>query len=99
MQCYERQAMYLKLYADAVLTIPRLKFDPNRLEEVLCDFEIDRFSALIALDNRQRGEIITQLKSATDGETPCDGDTAAGQDCVESEEYSDFQLLNGMLAV
>lgn len=88
MQCYERHAMYLKLYADTVVVISRLEFDPDLLDEVLRDFEIDRFSTLTALDKRMRRDIIARIRSVIDIEAQPEGDHAEDLDCVEPEECS-----------
>jgi hypothetical protein len=70
MQCFERQAMYLKLYADAVVEIPRLIFDRDLLDDVLSEFAIDTFGALIELEKSQHGKIMIRIKSLTDVGTP-----------------------------
>ncbi|MCI0654251.1 MAG: hypothetical protein L0Y38_03290 [Methylococcaceae bacterium] len=97
MQCFERHAMYLKLYRDAVVEIPRLEFDREMLDQVLSDCGIDHLSTLIALDDRQRGDIVVRIKLLTDVESPCAGDHAAGRDRPESEEFSSHALPLGLL--
>lgn len=64
MQCYERQAMHLQLYSDAITEIPELEFDPVLLDEVLSDSSIVCFKALIELDKRQRREIMKCIRSS-----------------------------------
>jgi hypothetical protein len=91
--------MYLMLYADAVLEIPRLEFDPNLLDEILCDFQIDRFNTLIALDKKVRRDLIAQIRSAIDVEAQREGDRTEESECIESEEFPDYLLLNRLLAV
>ncbi len=98
MQCFERQAMYLKLYANAVVEIPGLVFDPDLLDEVLSDFAIDRFDALIALNERQRGELILRMKALTRVETRCAEDHARPRDRLESEEFPDRGSKDGSLS-
>ncbi|MCI0666716.1 MAG: hypothetical protein L0Y38_00115 [Methylococcaceae bacterium] len=97
MQCYERQAMYLKLYADVVIEIPRLEFDRDLLEDILSEFAIDKFSALIELEKSQRGKIITRIKSLIDIETPRKGDTTGHRDRAGSAGFSNYALRNASL--
>jgi hypothetical protein len=65
MQCYERLAMYLQLNSDAVMEIPQLEYDPLLLDEVMAEFSIDSFKILIALDRKQRGEVISRINAIT----------------------------------
>ncbi|MGH8549849.1 MAG: hypothetical protein ACRERU_14840 [Methylococcales bacterium] len=88
MQCFERQAMYLKLYSDAVTEIPQLQFDPILLDEVLSDFSIERFNTLIALGNRQRGKIITHIKAITGGEELHEDNPAVRRERGETKKSS-----------
>lgn len=79
MQCYQRQAMYLKLNFDAVLKIPELEFDPLLLDEVLSDFSIEDFYTLITLDKRQRDELIAHLETLICEKALCGADSEASQ--------------------
>jgi hypothetical protein len=88
--------MYLKLYADAVVEIPCLEFDPVLLDEVLSDLEIDRLSMLIAMDDRQRGDVVTHIKLATEAEIACKADHPAGCDRAGMEELPDCTLAGGL---
>ncbi|MGR9108017.1 MAG: hypothetical protein ACU843_13895 [Gammaproteobacteria bacterium] len=72
MQCFERKALHLQLYEYALSDIPRLEFDPNLLDDVLFEFSIDRFSALITLDERERRDIIKFIKSVSGPNVPFD---------------------------
>jgi hypothetical protein len=96
MQCFERQAMYLKLYADAVKEIPGLEFDPNALDDLLSEFKIDRFSDLVELDHRQRDKIVKSIQSVTDVAARCQSDRAVRRDPAESQHLPEFGLPNGM---
>jgi|GEM_PF-1746002 len=65
MQCYERQAMYLNLYASVVDEHPGLPFDPCLLDEILCDSAIDRFNILTGLDRKLIDELVLVYKLRT----------------------------------
>jgi hypothetical protein len=68
MQCYERQAMYLQLAAEAVIEIPHLQFDRILLDEVLSDFSIQGFNALITLDNKRKRQLIKHIKEISESQ-------------------------------
>ncbi len=66
MQCYERQAMYLKLYATAAAQYSDLPFNPDILEEIICDFSIENFTTLAGLDKNLMDELVLVIKLRTD---------------------------------
>lgn len=92
MQCFERKAMYLKLYADAVSEIPRLEYDPGLLDEVLSDFGIDHWNTLTALDNGQLNDLVKCIKSVADVELTSAGGSNASQDSGGSKDPSKYAL-------
>lgn len=92
MQCFERQAMYLKLYAIAVAEIPRLEFDRNLLDDVLAEFTIDKFGALMELEKSQHSRIITHIKSLTEGAGPRKEETTVSRDRSGSVGVSNYAL-------
>lgn len=96
MQCYERQAMYLKLYSDAVTEIPQLQFDLDLLDEILTDYSIDCFKTLIAVDSKKRCEMITRIKAIIGIGQMRRGDSFEHQDRGKStnlgHQYSDILL-------
>lgn len=61
MQCFERKAMYLKLYADTSAEYPELEYDPDLYEDIFSAFSINDFRALIELDQALKPEISKQL--------------------------------------
>jgi hypothetical protein len=94
MQCYERKAMYLKLYADLAIEMPRLEYDPILLDQILYEFEIDRFNTLSALDPRKRREILARLKLLTDEVEPW-----AVSDCLHQGDFLEYPLASWMIEV
>ena len=77
MQCYERQAMYFKLNADAVGIIPKRQFDPDLVEDALSYFSIQSFEQLISLNSHQQRELLLYLWEITQNQETSDDKLAA----------------------
>lgn len=68
MHCYERTAMYLKLYCHAKVEIPDLRFEPELLDDVLCDCGIQGFEPMNRLNSSTFSKLIQQIWLRTNAE-------------------------------
>ncbi len=95
MQCYERLAMYLQLNSDAVMEIPQLEYDPSLLDDVLAEFSIDSFNRLIAMNNKQRGEVINRIRAIAGCKMLSNGPYAPRQDRGDRKQSIPIPRLSG----
>lgn len=67
MQCYESEALRLKLYSDTCFLMPDTVYDPLTIDEVLADTGVHSMRYYLDLDPGKRTELARRLNRMCPG--------------------------------